>query len=82
MREYFQEQLKNTKKDIKKEDLKQLKGRSVYSDFQEGDIIAIFFIEKLNELSLIMIAEREIENLKNDFNFIRMSTEYPVFERK
>jgi len=94
MKEHFKEQfeLDNTTP-LKKEQLKKLKGKSLYSDYQEGDIIVAFLEQSLGDieppytepqitLSLRMIVDREFNKLEKDFKFIRMSTIFPVLERK
>jgi len=44
MKKYFKEQFElNDTTPLKKEQLKKLKGKSLYSDYQEGDIIVVFF---------------------------------------
>jgi len=92
MKEYFEEQLK-TAKIVTKDILKQLKGKSLYSDYQEGDRIVAFLNQSYGDIEppytipsihfgVTMIAEREINKLEKNFNFIRMATNFPVFESK
>lgn len=93
MKQYFKEQLENKDlKPISKEMLEKLKGRSYYSEYQEGDIVVAFFkqtpivkksaddIPGIN-MEIHIIVEREINRLVNDFKFISMSTKFPVLER-
>lgn len=92
MKEYFEEQLK-TAKIISNDILKQLKGKSFYSDYQVGDRIVAFMEQTYGDIELPytepslnffikMVAEREINKIEKDFNFIRMSENFPVLERK
>lgn len=92
MKEYFEEQLK-TIKPVTKDILKKLKGKSFYSDYQEGDRIVSFLNQTYGDieppytvpsikLGVTMVAEREISKLEQDFNFIRMATNFPVLESK
>ena len=93
MKEYFKEQFENENlKPISKDILKELKGKSQYSEYQEGDIV-VAFLEQTTKVKkspndmpginmrLRMVAERDIDKLKNDFIFDRMSTKFPVLER-
>lgn len=93
MKEYFKEQFENENlKPISKEILKKLKGSSYYSEYQEDDIVVAFMKQEFRKaeppytepsinMQLQMIAERDIDKLKNDFKYIGMSTKYPVLER-
>lgn len=93
MKKYFEEQLK-TATTITKEKINQLKGRSFYSNYKEGDVFLAFLEQEIDDvvekpytepsiiLSLNTVVERELNDLKKDFKFIRMSEDFPVLERK
>jgi len=92
MKKHFSEQLKG-KKVITKELLKDLKGRSLYSDYQEGDKILSFIEQETGEidpsytepsiiLNVRIILERELDRLEEDFIFIRMTRFLPVLKRR
>jgi hypothetical protein len=91
MRKYFEEQLKFSEP-IKAEVLSELKGRSLYSDYKEGDMVVRFLEQEIGEVkppytepsvsfSLKTIVERELDKLEKDYFFIRMSKLFPVLER-
>ena len=92
MKKYFEEQLK-IKKSITKEELEHLEGKSLYSKYEEGDIVLAFLEQTITDkiekphteplicISFVMVVEREIKKLKKDFKFISMSKNYPVLER-
>ena len=92
MKEHFEQQLKNCKP-ISKEVLPELKGKSLYSDYEVNDKVVSFLYQELGEIeppftepsiTLILknIVERELGKLKNDYKFIRMSKNIPVLERR
>ena len=92
MKEHFEEQLK-TCKPITEKILTELKGKSLYSDYEVNDKVVSFLYQKIGEieppytepsitLSLKTIVERELDKLKNDYKFIRMSKIFPVLERR
>lgn len=93
MKKYFETQFKNENpKPLSKKTIESLKGRGYYSKYKEGDVLVAFFEQiqivkkSLNDIPKIsmkfhMIAERDIKKLKNDFRFIEMSADYPVFEK-
>lgn len=90
MREYFEEQIKN-RKSITEERLKELKGKSLYSNYQVGDRILVFLYKKLKSiephpkvtLSVNMVAERELDLMEDEYQFVRMADdELPVFAKK
>lgn len=89
MRKYFEKQLKENEP-IK--DKSVLKGRSLYSEYKNGDVIVAFLEQKLGDIeppfteptiifSLQMIVERELDKLIDDYEFIRMSTIFPVLQK-
>jgi hypothetical protein len=92
MKEHFKEQLKNCKP-ISKEILPELKGKSLYSNYEVNDKVVSFLYQEIGgieppytepsiHLSLKTIVERELGKLKNDYKFIRMSKSFPVLERR
>ena len=92
MKKYFGEQLK-TVGPIIKEVLEHLEGKSLYSNYEEGDIVLAFLEQTISDIinpytdppnciSFVMVVERDIEKLKKDFKFISMSKNYPILERK
>lgn len=85
MREHFLEQLEKHEP-ITKERISQLKGKSFYSDYRVGDKMFYFLSQEfvnINKIKLVLrtITERELDLLKEDFKFIRISNNIPIFER-
>lgn len=83
MEKYFEEQIK-LNKPIGKEN--SLKGKSLYSEYQEDDII-LFFIEQCktmesNDMYIKTIAKRELHLLEKEFVFLRKTRSFPVLKRK
>lgn len=93
MKKYFEEQLAfEDSLPLTKEKLEKLKGKSLYSEYKEGDTIVAFLEQEFGDieppytepainLTLRMVADRELDKLKEDFKFIRMSQVFPVLER-
>jgi hypothetical protein len=92
MKEHFKEQLK-TCNPISEEILPELKGKSIYSDYEIDDKVVSFLCQELGEneppytvpsITLILqtITERELDKLENDYKFIRMSKIFPVLQRR
>jgi len=87
MKEYFKEQLEDGEaKPITKEKLSLIKGKSLYSDYQEGDIFLVFFEhEKTPENEIIFhvrtVCERELEKVSEEYNYIENKGKFPVLER-
>jgi len=95
MRKYFEEQLKDPKK-VTEEKLKELKGRTSYSEYEVGDIVLVFLDQEIGEkpkegsiytepsitFKLELVAEKDLDKLDVDYTFVRMSQVFPVLERK
>jgi hypothetical protein len=92
MKEYFKEQLGKVTP-ITQEKLRELKGKSYYSEYQEGDLLAAFmeqefgiveepYTEPSITFNMHVIVERDMSKLKEDFKFIRIAAgDIPVLER-
>lgn len=91
MKEYFEEQLKDSKT-ITKELLPKLKGKFIYNKYQIGDKILVFLEQEIGDIdipespiytqptiifNMRMITERELDKLNEDFIFIRMFKKMP-----
>ncbi len=88
MKQHFEKQLEEAQS-VSKDRLEELKGKSLYTEYQEGDKIVVFLTQSFSKtdehilIGLVMIAERELDKLKKDFNFIRMASKgIPVLEKK
>jgi len=77
--------------------LSKLKGKSLYSEYKEGDVILWFCLQEMkkptkigdNEIPSINIyiktlVKRDIDRFMKEFSFVRMSGDdkFPVFEKK
>jgi len=96
MKEYFEKQDGSGNgggKIATEELLSELKGKSLYSEYQVGDIIFVFMKQTLGDieppytehsinLKLQTIVERDFDRLERDYKFVRMSTIFPVFEKR
>jgi len=92
IKDYFKEQLKICNP-ISEEVLPELKGRSLYTDYEVNDEVVSFICQELGEveppytepsitLTVHSIVERDFDKFKNDYKFIRMIKTMPVFERR
>lgn len=89
--EIFSEQLKDDKV-ITEEQLKKLKGKSLYSEYQNGDKVCWFILQgpiQVNSddvstinLTLKSIVERELGLLEKDYKYIESRNNIPVFEKR
>jgi len=91
IRECFKVMLELDKgKVVTEELLPQLNGKSLYSDYQVGDNILHFMVRSIDNskgypevnLKVKTVVERELEMMKNDFEFIEIMHGFPIFERK
>lgn len=90
MIDYFEKQLELTTP-ITEELLSQLEGKSIYSDYQVGDVI-LHFLEEIKyaptrdditlQLHLSAVTEREMNKLEEEFEFVEMRDIFPVLYRK
>lgn len=89
MKEHFQKQLEESKP-ITEDKLKELKGECVYDDYRVGDII-LYFIERADKptvppssinLTLRIVALRNLDKLDKDFMLIEERDTFPVLERR
>ena len=92
MIEYFEKQLELEETNpVTEELLLQLGGKSIYSDYQVGDVI-LHFLEEIKyaptrdditlQLHLSAVTEREMDKLEEDFEFVGMRDIFPVLYRK
>jgi len=92
----FGRQLKENKP-LTIEDLSKLEGRSIYSEYKEGDVILWFILQEKGipskigdteipciNISIEKIVKRDIDIFMKEFSFIRMTgdNKHPVFEKK
>jgi len=92
MKKYFEEQLKESTP-ILAIVLPLLKGKSVYSEYQIGDVVVQFMLMEYYDFnsslpakfSIIPIVERELDLMKNDYKYVKNgmieSPKIPVFEK-
>ena len=86
MKKYFKEQLEKSTK-LTEERKKELKGKSIYSEYEIGDKILWFFeLEKTGEntasITVRSFCEREFEKLEKDFVFVEKKNSFPLLERR
>ena len=91
--EIFKELLKHGKH-ITEKTVKELKGKSFYSDYQVGDKICYFMIQSSEfvnknglptiNLRVQIIVERELDLLEKDpeYEYERTSSDIPIFIKK
>ena len=98
MLKYFEKMIKKESEYIITEKvLKKLKGKSTYSEYQEGDIILYFLEQKIIKsetssntdvpafefmYSIETVVQRDFDKVKNDYVYIRMAEHMPVLEMK
>ena len=87
---YFKKQLKlEETKPVTEDLLTQLGGKSIYGDYQVGDVI-LHFLEEIKyaptkddtTLRLSAITVREMDKLEEDFEFVGMRRVFPVLYRR
>lgn len=86
MKEHFEKQLKNSNP-ITEENLKELLGKSLYSDYQVGDKMLCFIEQKIVDaeninMTMMTVVPRELDLLAGDFKFDKMADLFPVLIRK
>lgn len=89
MEQYFKAQVKKNKI-ITSELLPKLKGKSLYSEYQIGDILLTFMsmnpiIKKGDnevEISMLAVVERDLKQLEKDFIFVRIQDSIPILTRR
>lgn len=86
MKKHFEKQLKDSNP-ITKENLEELQGKSLYSNYQVGDQMLCFLEQKVvdaenTNMILMTVVPRELDLLAGDFEFDRMSGFFPVLIRK
>ena len=93
MKEHFKEQLKSGNA-ITEETLSKLKGKSLYSEYQVGDRVLWFMLQKITlqettplenpevKLSMISIVERELDQLAEEYEFVDLKHSIPILEKR
>lgn len=91
MRKHFEKQIKDNMGDVTEDNIGKLKGKSIYSKYQVGDQV-LTFLEKSDGVSddgkpeinvtIRMVADRELDKLAEDYNFLEMHNTLPILERK
>lgn len=92
MKEHFEKQLEDTIA-ITEEKLKELKGKSMYSDYEVGDKILAFMEQQFGDIeppytepkvimSVRMFVDRELDKIEEEFKYIRKHDLIPILERK
>ena len=90
---YFEQQQDNRL--LTSEDVTEMKGKPLYGEYEEGDKVYYIMIQETHEkitknkdiypsidIRIKPIVERTLEKLYNEYNFVRMATKFPVFEKK
>jgi len=68
--------------------LSKLKGKSLYSEYKEGDVILCVCLQEMKKssinISIKTLVKRDIDRFMKEFSFVRMSGDdkFPVFEKK
>ena len=89
MREHFKKQLE-TSNIIDEEKLSELKGKSLYSEYDIGDKILLFMLEEVVKFeqsedmvgiyqskiafSIVAVVERELDKMAEEHDFVRMAS--------
>jgi len=92
MRKYFLKQLEKSNP-LTKEKISQLEGKTIYGDYRVGDKLIYFLSQEFKGtnnlaeidkiiLKLELIAEGDLDLFKEDFKFIRVNSDIPIFERR
>lgn len=94
-KKYFEKQYEMNKEEhlvdgINIETLKKLRGESLYSPYQVGDVWLTFFAveykgndkdESEVSLSLETVVERELELMEKEYEFVDMHNAIPAFKK-
>ncbi len=88
MIQYFEKQLKRKEsKPVTEELLPQLGGKSIYGDYQVGDVI-LHFLEATKytptniTMSVTSVVKRDLDKLEKEFEFVEMKESFPVLYRR
>lgn len=88
LKDAFKDQSHKTRA-ITQADIEKLGGKTIYSDYQVGDVIMAMFVEEYEEEDeevayqfLSLVAERELDQLEEEYELIRVKHGVPIIKAK